>query len=240
LHLEFGPFQPPKVRRDAVVLAGGIHARWKALPWIWEHFKDCPVLYVLGNHEFYGANLGRLLEEVRGIVQSDRVHILECDEVVFDGVRFLGTTNWTDYEVTGNPRQAMDSAETYLNDHRKIRVGDDNRRLRAADLLERNRRCSAWLSEALNRPFHGKTVVITHHAPSALSIPRRFRNSDLNGAFASDLEWLMGGNCDLWIHGHVHDSFDYGVHGTRVVCNPRGYTPHELNEQFQPGLVIEI
>jgi hypothetical protein len=50
----------------------------------------------------------------------------------------------------------------------------------------------------------------------------------------------MGPSAVLWIHGHTHESFDYVVNGTRVVCNPRGYAPRDLNPAFDPGLTVDV
>ena len=75
------------------------------------------------------------------------------------------------------------------------------------------------------------------------SIARRFDGSPLNPFFISDLERLMdGGRIRLWIHGHTHDSFDYAVNGTRVVCNPRGYSVRGVDENaaFDPDLIVDI
>ncbi|MGE5103517.1 MAG: metallophosphoesterase, partial [Betaproteobacteria bacterium] len=102
---------------------------------------------------------------------------------------------------------------------------------------------SAWLAARLSEPSRLPTVVITHHAPSRRSIHARFADSLLNACFVSDLERLMDRDrAALWIHGHTHDSFDYTVNGTRVVCNPRGYAKDGVNENalFDPNLVIDV
>jgi Icc-related predicted phosphoesterase len=104
-----------------------------------------------------------------------------------------------------------------------------------------------FLEESLVAEYSGPTVVVTHHAPSPLSIHDRFKggkSDHLNAAYASNLEQLMGAAV-LWVHGHTHDSFDYDMYGTRVVCNPRGYLgkdveEEELNKRFQEDLVIEV
>lgn len=86
-----------------------------------------------------------------------------------------------------------------------------------------------------------KTVVLTHHAPSPGSVRPRFAGDPPTPAFVTDLDRLMDASrVALWVHGHTHDPFDYTVHGTRVVCNPRGYAPHQLAQGFRPGLVVEI
>jgi calcineurin-like phosphoesterase family protein len=90
-------------------------------------------------------------------------------------------------------------------------------------------------------PFDGKTVVVTHHAPSSQSVHPRYANDLLTPAFASNLENLMDGDrAALWIHGHMHDPFDYEIYGTRVVCSPRGYAPNSLTPEFRPDWVVEV
>jgi len=54
LHIEFEDLKLEQVDSDVVVLAGDIHVKDKGVSWALRNFKDKPVLYVLGNHEFYG------------------------------------------------------------------------------------------------------------------------------------------------------------------------------------------
>jgi Icc-related predicted phosphoesterase len=62
----------------------------------------------------------------------------------------------------------------------------------------------------------------------------------VSAAFASSLdEFVAASGVRIWVHGHLHDSADYSIGSTRVICNPRGY-PEELNAGFQPGLVVEV
>ena len=103
-------------------------------------------------------------------------------------------------------------------------------------------RARRFLEERLRAPFDGKTVVITHHAPSAASIAPRFGDDSthINASFVSRLDELIAPPVRLWVHGHTHASFDYELSGARVVCNPRGYVPMEINPGFDPGLVVEV
>ncbi len=101
----------------------------------------------------------------------------------------------------------------------------------------------AWLERELARPFAGPTVVVTHMLPSPRSVHPRFAESIVNPSFVSNAEHLLDGRrVALWIHGHAHDGFDYAVHGTRVLCNPRGHTRHGAieNDRFDPRLVVEV
>jgi hypothetical protein len=175
------------------------------------------------------------------------VHVLDDDELVIGGVRFLGTTLWTDFKLFGDGdarAAAIDEAMRLMRDFSRIRIGDAAGALftpaDSAALFERH---AGWLERRLDTPHAGPTVVITHHAPSRRSIHPRFAGSLLNACFVSDAERLVGADrAHWWIHGHTHDSFDYVLHGTRVVCNPRGYAKAGVNEnsRFDPDLTVEV
>lgn len=75
----------------------------------------------------------------------------------------------------------------------------------------------------LSEHYSGKTVVVTHQLPSMLSVDDKYKENLLSSCFASNLDDLFG-NVNIWIHGHTHESFDYVANGTRVICNPRGYS----------------
>jgi broad specificity phosphatase PhoE len=110
----------------------------------------------------------------------------------------------------------------------------------SAALFQRNVK---WLNRCLDTPHAGTTVVVTHHAPSRRSIHPRFAASLLNACFVSDAERVAGaGRAQWWIHGHTHDSFDYVLNGTRVICNPRGYAKAGVNEnaRFDPDFTIDV
>ncbi len=239
LHIEFGPFEPPLTDADTVVLAGDIGVGNEGLEWAATRFRHVPVIYVPGNHEFYGYDVG-LLDELRTDAPAN-VHVLDNEVVELDRVRFLGCVLWSDFALYGEAQRAsaMQCAREGVNDFAQIRNGDrafDPRD--AADWHVLNR---SWLAERLAEPFAGRTVIVTHHAPSPRSIAPQHPHDLTWAAFASNLEGLMAySDIVLWIHGHMHDSFDYEVDDTRVVCNPRGYHPHWLNNGFVPDLVVEI
>lgn len=230
LHLEFLAQCAPGERlfqispeADVLVLAGDIAAGAAAIG----HFADAPVpvLYVLGNHEHYGAEIDSTLQACREAAAGTAVTVLEEDAFVLDGVRFLGCTLWTDYRFRSGltPEQNMLAAERELADHYAIH--QNGRLFTAADALRRHTRSLAWLDEQLRQWHRGRTVVVTHHGPHPRSVHQRFlnhRTMALNGAFVSELSEQLA-RADLWLHGHVHDCFDYHEAGCRVVANPRGY-----------------
>ena len=237
LHNEFSPFIPEPLDCDVVILAGDIDVKTRAVDWARQSFS-VPVLYVPGNHEFYGGHLTRTLEKLRA-AQDDRVRVLDRDDVILAGVRFLGATMWTDFAATGNPPIAAFSAQNSMNDFRQIRTAN-YRRIRPADLVEQSVKTRDWLRTKLAEPFDGRTVVITHHAPTLRSLQDNpHAGTHLDAAFANRWEYLMGGErVALWVHGHSHTAVDYDVAGTRVVSNPRGYPGEETG--FCPKLVIEV
>lgn len=244
LHLGQGALEPPRNSADLVVLAGDIERPRQALAWARGLGK--PVLYVPGNHEFYDGSLTGAAGQLKALCRGGPVRVLDDDEVVIDGVRFLGSTLWTDFLLFGEQGRvaAVEQAMRYMRDFSLIRIDDVSGQLftpqHAAGLFRRH---AQWLAEKLARPHAGPTVVITHHAPSRKSIHPRFEGSIINACFVSDADHLAGADkVQLWIHGHTHDSFDYDLNGTRVVCNPRGYARNGVNEnaRFDPDFTVDL
>jgi len=245
LHLSRDAMAVPSNDADVVILAGDIARPREAVAWALGFSR--PVLYVAGNHEFYGGNIAGTIAGLRRLCDGTHIHVLDNDQVVINGVRFLGTTLWTDFMLWGDGEKralAMQEAQRFMRDFSVIHVEESDSRLFTPD--DAAALCSAnaqWLEERLAEPHAGPTVVITHHAPSRRSIHSRFSGSLLNGCFVSDLRHLVDGErTQLWVHGHTHDSFDYMLHRTRVVCNPRGYAKNGVNENplFDSNFVVEI
>ena len=242
LHLSRGALAIPRNGADAVVLAGDIARPKEAAAWAAGFGK--PVLYVPGNHEFYGGSIAGTVRELKALCAGSNVRVLDDDAVVLGGVRFLGSTLWTDFRLFGEGEErlaAMREASKFMRDFQTIRMGDgfftpgDS-----AALFDAHAR---WLESRLAEPHDGPTVVITHHAPSRRSIHPRFAGSLLNACFVSDAERLIDARrACLWIHGHTHDGFDYRVNGVRVVCNPRGYAKNGVNENpaFDADFAVEL
>lgn len=245
LHLGQGGLAPPANDADLVILAGDIARPGPAIAWAAQLGK--PVLYVAGNHEFYGASLAGTARALREASAGTQVRVLDDEQVVIGGVRFLGTTLWTDFLLFGDGEgraRAQVEAQRFMRDFSRIFVDDEQRQplspQHSARLFERH---AAWLAQRLAEPHAGPTVVITHHAPARGSIHPRFAGSPVNACFVSDAQALLGADrVQLWIHGHTHDSFDYRVNGTRVVCNPRGYARDGVNENasFDPDFTVDI
>ena len=245
LHLSQGELALPQNDADVVVLAGDVARPPEAIAWAARLGK--PVLYVPGNHEFYGGSLRSSVAQLKQLCEGTSIHVLDDETQLIGNVRFLGSTLWTDFMLfgEGQGRQAaMDQAVRLMRDFSRIRVDDASQALfTPLDSVSLFQRHAAWLANELAQPHEGPTVVITHHAPSRASIHPRFEGSLVNACFVSDADYLLDGDrAQLWIHGHTHDSFDYVVKGTRVVCNPRGYARGGVNENaaFDPDFMVRV
>jgi predicted phosphodiesterase len=245
LHLSQGELLPPSNDADVVVLAGDIARPPEAIAWVSRLRK--PVLYVPGNHEFYGGSVQGSVAQLKRLCEGTRVRVLDDETQLIGNVRFLGSTLWTDFMLFGDGQgrqAAMGEALRFMRDFIRIRLNDASQALfTPLDSVALFQRHAAWLADELAKPHAGPTVVVTHHAPSRASIHPRFEHSQVNACFVSDADYLLdGGRARLWVHGHTHDSFDYVLNGTRVVCNPRGYARNGVNENaaFDPDFIVEI
>jgi len=139
--------------------------------------------------------------------------------------------------------QAIAEAQALVWDFKKITLGSKaDRLLTAADCATLFSQAHAWLGARLGEPFEGTTVVVTH-LRRRQERPCQVRRVAAQSVFVSDAEDLMGSErVTLWIHGHTHNSFDYTVRGTRVVCNPRGYAKQGVveNQEFDPRFVAAV
>lgn len=223
---------------DVVVLAGDIDVGVAGVRWADAEAGRLgkEVIYVVGNHEYYNHDIG-LLDELRTVASDlHLVRLLENDEVVTGGVRFLGCTLWTDYRAAGGQPLAMLEARQHLNDHWVVKKG--TRRFLPEDALALHEQSRLWLAQKLSEPFPGKTVVISHHGPHPLCQHPRFPLDLLAAAFWSDLSDLME-QVDVWCFGHTHANLDVQVGRCRLVSNQRGY-PHEDMRDYRPDFVIVL
>jgi predicted phosphodiesterase len=232
-------------RPDVVILAGDINTGAKAVDWAAKAFTGIPVLYVHGNHEAYGGALEDVQKEIQlACDASSNVRFLNCGEFQLDGVRFLGATLWTDFRLFGDDQRrfAMVEAQNVMTDYKLIRLAQKGyRKLRVSDTAQFHAEHKSWLTKKLTEPFDGTTVVITHMAPSMLSVSEEYADDQVSAAYASRLDDLAS-QADIWVHGHMHESFHYKIGKCSVVCNPCGYMTRNgstENMQFDPHFIVD-
>lgn len=271
VHSEFSPLVFPHLptdKEDVLILAGDIAVADSANTyetvkhWI-PRFRH--TIYVCGNHEFYhGSYRNRTKEKLREIFVDllqpspltiaqpflpGKISLLDDESVIIDNVTFIGSTLWTSY-FNHSPTH-MYAAQQGLNDFRLIRTGPDTypyaRRTVPMDFYNAHKISADFIfTKIIEEKAAGqKVVVVTHHAPSSRSIHPQYRGQILNACYVSDLdEQIMDTKPEIFVHGHVHNSFDYMIGDTRVITNPRGYQHPNAefpeNTQFDPLMRVEI
>ncbi|CAN7558292.1 metallophosphoesterase [Devosia sp. LjRoot3] len=208
---------------------------------------NMPVIYVPGNHEYYNrySSMQDLKEKAKETALQSGIDFLDNEFVDIGDIRFFGSTLWSDFDFFAKGDEArrqrdMAWCEMYMNDFRLIRPDENSLEIWTASRARREHLISrTWLETAMAGTDRRK-VVVTHNAPHPGSVAPRFHNDPLTAAFVSDLTAAIAEHHpELWIHGHTHNSSDYRVGDTRVICNPRGYGTENADE-FNPGLVVEI
>jgi Icc-related predicted phosphoesterase len=247
------PFAVPEA--DVCVVAGDITDDLvPALQWLARNIVPrMPVVTVLGNHEFFGHDIPSARRTAARMASELGIHLLDDSSVEIGGIRFAGGTLWTDFRLfedadentAFSQRACMAEAKQKFADFDEIWATEASDRYMARlfnprDAVELHRGTVAYLDRLLCEASETPTVVVTHHAPSFQSIDQKFAMLPTSAAFASNLDaFIAAFQPDLWIHGHVHDSFDYQIGRTRVVCNPRGYEAWP-NPRFQPAMLCKV
>ncbi len=273
LHLEVHPqFVPePAPDADLLVLAGDIGSyqndsqvagdnfgleRFSPLPQ-WGDWPT-PVVFVPGNHEYDMQDFDAAHDRLRRTCDRLGLLWLERETLVLDGVRFVGTTLWSDFDALADHEQCTDltrrlrlrqkafrAANFYLAKTGTTRAGTP---WLAEPMREQALACMAWLEDALDRPFDGPTVAITHFAPSLRSADPRYGLAPGTAGFCNALDHLLP-RATLWLHGHLHAPSDYTVQGQqadgtpwqcRVVANPLGYARKNEQAFFRPQCCITL
>ena len=273
LHLESNPhFKPvPLPGADLLVLAGDIGsyqqgslltslgiadfglARFSPLPvaqggaaW------PTPVLFVPGNHEYDGLDFEETGLRLRQTCERLGLIWLERESVVMQGVRFVGSTLWSDFDALSTREaargditlgqqlkareKAFRAANYYLKKNHSL---CDGQPMLATEVRDQGLLAQAWLREALAQPFDGPTVAVTHFAPSLLSADPRYGLTPGTAGFCNSLDDLLP-LARLWLHGHLHCPNDYVSQGCRVVANPLGYARKGEQESFRESLCITL
>jgi Icc-related predicted phosphoesterase len=231
-------------QEQILVLAGDIctsgyiyhyHAFFENLS---KRFKK--VIAIMGNHEHYRGNFNASENILKAFYNQFDITLLEKEIIFIDGVAFFGATMWSDLDKE-NPLTIFKAHD--FTDYKYIQYGPEDNcaplvNLQPRQTLQHFRETISSLENFLSLP-NDKKCVITHHAPSHQSVAEPFRGHPMNGAFVSDLDnMIWDSNISLWIHGHVHNNFDYNINKTRIACNPFGYWRE--NSRFIKDLVLTI
>ena len=224
---------------DVLVCAGDVsNDVVHSLQWLRAKFMLKRIIFVLGNHEYYDSSIAEREYTAMEVSRREGIDVLINDTVEIDGVRFIGTTLWSSFELyLPQMAESMRQCERWINDFEYIKV-NPNRRLSAS-----YERACLWspaysfLSKALSESDFYKTVVVTHFAPCSKSVAPRYEGDICTPYFVNRHDDLIP-KAKLWIHGHNHTAFDYTLDGARVICNPSGYAREPV--EFNPDLIVEV
>jgi predicted phosphodiesterase len=234
IHLEFWAAENPITDAQLIIAAGDIGIYNQGVKWLRTMQK--PVIYVAGNHEFYTTEYQNTLALLRKECAGTHIHFLENDAFTFNGVRFLGCTLWTDLFAAGH--EYATELGRISNDFRRIKFGSGM--FDAYKFSQLHQRSLLWLEKQLSQPFQGKTVVVTHHAPSPMSWQGAPENI-MKLAYCNNLKALLGRyKVNAWFHGHIHALCYYRIAGTLVLCNSRGYPGDKAVVGFNINKTVEI
>lgn len=240
----------PKTNADIVLVAGDTANSDTGMPWLQQQAArlKVPLITIAGNHEYFNEDI---LHFDKKLATWDNyntttmlgVRMLQCDYIDIGEIRILGCTLWTDYQYQAND-DTMAAARRFMRDYKEIYAGDDLFSPEISMQIHAHQR--QWLKQALMsaQQLGKKTVVMSHHSISPLSVSEKYATLPSNAAFVSDLsDWMSElWAPTLWVHGHTHEAFDYHIHNTRVIVNPRAY-PNEVSStaiEFAWDRVVEI
>jgi Icc-related predicted phosphoesterase len=240
LHREFGYNDIDLKLADVLVLAGDTDLGVKGISWLKSLSLDIPIIYVLGNHEYYKGAYPKTLIKIKDAASNSNIHVLENESLEIDHVCFHGCTLWTDFSLKGNPVVYGSLCQSRMNDYKKIRLGDNYAKLRSIDTFRIHQTSRQWLTESLRVSEAQHNIVVTHHAPSIRSLPMKYLDDPISAAYVSDMEdFIVKHQPSYWIHGHIHTPVNYKIGNTEIICNPHGYINEPYNG-FNKNLVIEI
>ncbi|MBP6419192.1 MAG: metallophosphoesterase [Giesbergeria sp.] len=253
LHLEVHPhFVPqPTPGADVLVLAGDIGSYQSGS--LLDAMGDSdfglgrfahwpvPVIFVPGNHEYDAQDFDAAHARLRATCERLGLIWLERESMVLHGVRFVGTTLWSDFDALAEHEGSSDLARRLRQRDKAFRAANfylkktggtrDEAAFLAPAVREQGLLCQQWLRETLATPFDGPTVAVTHFAPSLHSADPRYGLVPGTAGFCNALDDCLA-PVQLWLHGHLHAPLDYTVQGAhpsgtpwqcRVVANPLGY-----------------
>lgn len=226
IHLEFGVNTENLIAEwpstDIIVLAGDIGNATTGLKEI-ENFlhklkyKYPDVVFVAGNHEFYGCNYDRnkVITDLKKLADETQTHFLHRETKIIQGIEFIGATLWSLIE-----KDTCDSINDFSQHvfHSQIEYVES--------FIDDYR----FIKQQLQSPTDFPQIVVTHHLPTSRLIHRRFKDSEINSAFSTNiLDDINTRGVILWFCGHTHEYSMCRYNGTYFFVNPLGY-PEEKRE----------
>ena len=234
IHREFGHSpNVPDVGADVLVLAGDIGmADDETVEWLRGlSGRYEAVLYVPGNHEFYGKDLDDANSFMNGMSAFGGYEWMNNQAVQVGERRFVGSPLWANF---CHEPLSMFNAGRAINDFRRIRHGGGL--MTPATMLDLHTEAVAFLTETVKPD----DIVITHWPPTLMARNTGFPMDDIAKYFCADIPKVVASTRpELWICGHTHYNVDFMFGETRILSNQGGY-PHETIAGYDPGRIVEV
>jgi predicted phosphodiesterase len=251
LHLEFYDTMPeldyhdeiPDMEADVVIAAGDLGTGTMGAIWLRDRFPKSEVIYIMGNHEYYGSQLPGVRDDIKRCFQkTPRFHLLENESFHLNGWHFFASTLWTDFNLNENPEQAMRNAKSLMNDYRSIKYDDGM--LEPIDTMILHHDSRRKLKTFLQKSDPKKSIIITHHSPLFESVEGSRIEALARSAYTSDMIQLIEEyQPAYWIHGHIHKTMEYKIGETTIIQNGLGYPQTAnpaCNPDFNPEYILEV
>jgi Icc-related predicted phosphoesterase len=99
-----------------------------------------------------------------------------------------------------------------------------------------------FLKSELNHENANKTIVVTHHVPTFMNYPEKYKGDIMNEAFAVELfDLIKDSSVNCWIYGHTHyNNKDFKIGHTQLLTNQLGYVKYGEHELFNHKACINI
>lgn len=243
LHLDHASWVYPEVKADVTVLAGDL-STWSRRGQVETLIRDVtaqrPCLVVLGNHDYWGTTRPQARDWMLDLSgKYPGLHLLDDGWVDLDGVRFCGSSLWTDFALNGDPEGAMELVMRLpAGQGRTGPMPDFAQQRDATPARYQQWHWAARRALELGIQGHARVCCVTHWVPVPEAINPRYRGDALNPYFITDCRDLIRPQVKAWLFGHTHSPYDQVLEGTRFVCNPRGYPGEPTG--FNPNLIVEI
>lgn len=244
LHLEFSQNKdflkanPIKPVGDILLLAGDIvpfavmDKSKEFFSYLSDNFQN--TYWVPGNHEYYYSDAlkrsGTVHEKIK-----DNVFLVNNLSVVQNDVKLIFSTLWSKI----NPVYEW-QIERSMSDFQVIKYG--KYRFSVPHFNKLHEECLDFLMQELTEANKQKTVVVTHHVPTFLNYPEKYKGDLLNQAFAVELfDIIEATKPDYWIYGHTHNNTpDFEIGSTRLISNQLGYVKYSECPDFDLQSIIKI
>lgn len=244
LHLEFdrnrkwiGKY-PLTVKGDILLLGGDI------VPFAqighYEDFFDFvsrsyqATYWIPGNHEYYHSDInlrnGTLHEAVR-----HNVFLVNNTTITIDNTDLICSTLWSHI----NPAHEWEITRA-MSDFHVINSGES--KLRIAGYNRLHAQCIQFLEQAITASKAVHKIVLTHHVPTLMNYPEKYKGDILNEAFAVELhDFIETSGVNYWIYGHTHcNTPDFKINNTQLLTNQLGYVKHGEHRDFNNAKTITL